>query len=300
MSLWLFLALIVPFTLGGLNVLDKFIVERIVPSIYVYALWAGLFEASIGVIVLLSMSSHGLHSAAVWGGLLAGLLRSGAFYALMSALKRGQLSRVAPVIYLSPLMVAPMAAGLLGEDITSVMWGTVALAVLGAVLVSWQRAPGAGIFSQSRAQGFAFVAAIFTALAVVESKYFLEGEPFWVFFGASRLGLGIGLLAVLGMSEVRSTGLKFIGNRRFMGLMVITSALASVSVGATLGALSLGPASLVSAIGGLQPTVILMYSLVLARVSPTGFGGWITVKNLPIQTTGIAAITAAVAIISFQ
>jgi hypothetical protein len=85
-----------------------------------------------------------------------------------------------------------------------------------------------------------------------------------------------------------------------MGLVVLSEVTASGAIALNLGAISLGPVSQVSAIGALQPAVILAYSVALVRMVPRAFPGWVTTKNILTQVGGIVAISAAVVLISLE
>ena len=85
-----------------------------------------------------------------------------------------------------------------------------------------------------------------------------------------------------------------------MGLLIAVEIISSVSHLVRFAAISLGPVSLVAALGSAQPMLVLLYAMVLAAAYPSNFGTWITRRTLRTQVTGIVAITAAVAIISVQ
>jgi hypothetical protein len=90
-------------------------------------------------------------------------------------------------------------------------------------------------------------------------------------------------------------------NRGFIGLTVLNiGGVVSASHAIRFAAVSLGPVSLVSALLSTQPAVVFLYSVGLATLAPTVFGGWITRGTIRLQIAGIAAITAAVAIITLE
>ena len=310
MSLWLFLALLVPFTIGVVMVLDKLILERYAPTIFFYAFWVGLLELVLGGLLLLGLSFGQLDARAYGGGLLVGAIGSTSFLMLLAALRNGQLARVAPVYYLNPLMVAPMSIVFLDEEVAGVIWVAITMAVVGAALVSWEGAEG-GRWAQPRAQGFALLGAFLFALSNVVSKHFfdlvlpgsgtsLDRAEFWQLYAGSRTGFGMLVFVALATRDVRRRGRRMIGDGKFIGLVALAEVVVSGAILAMLGAISLGPVSRVSAIGALGPAVVLLYSVALARMVPSTFGGWVTLRNLPTQVAGIGTITAAVVIISLE
>lgn len=315
MPLWMIMALLVPFTLGIVNVIDKLVVEKFSPSIFFYAFWIGLMEIPVGCILLLAVSWDGPDWWAIAGGLVLGMVRSGSLIMLLTALRHGQLARVAPVYYLYPIMVAPMSAIFLGDTLELIIWGAILLSVAGAGLVTWQGGDGAvvsgqggavailyrvrGYFSQPKAQGFAFMAAFFFASSSVFASWVLDSEPFWDVFAASRIGLGIGAGgAALCTANVRRHALGMIRVPSYMALVVLSEITVSVAILLNLRALDLGPASEVTAIGALQPAVILAYSVGLFLLWPRMYAEWVTTKSIVTQVLGIVAISVAVVLIA--
>ena len=199
------------------NILDKLIVDRYAPSIYFYAFWIGVYELFLASIAVGIVSIHGLESSPFLGGMLTGAIRSVSLLFLLSALKRGQVARVVPIWYLYPLMVSPMAIVFLDESLPPLAWGGIPLAVLGGVLVSWQGGADGRIFGNPATILLALAAAVTFATSIALSKYFLEGDTFWQFYSASRLGFGLGMLGVIIVPDVRRRGLGMVSNGRFHG-----------------------------------------------------------------------------------
>ena len=316
MPLWMIFALLVPFTLGVVNVIDKLVVEKFSPSIFFYAFWIGVMEIPVGVILLLAVSTDGFDGSAIVGGFVLGLVRSGSLIMLLNALRNGQLARVAPVYYLYPIMVAPMSAIFLGDTLELIIWVAILLSVTGAGLVTWQGGDGVafdgqggtlgavfhrmrGYFSQPKAQGFALIAAFLFASSSVVASYVLDSEPFWDVFAASRIGLGVGAGgAALCTANVRRGALGMVRVPSYMALVVLSEITVTGAIMLNLRALDLGPASEVTAIGALQPAVILAYSVALFMLWPRAFSDWVTTKSMVTQLLGIVAISLAVALIA--
>ena len=295
------MALMAPFTFGVLNVVDKMVVERYTPNIYLYAFWIGVLEIPLGVFLLLGLSLNGVDGSAIVAGVLLGAIRACSLLMLLAALRHGQLARVAPVYYLNPIMVAPMSAIFLNEVLSAIIWGAIVLSVLGAGLVTWQGRLSGGVFSQPRAQVYALLAAFIFASSNIVASRILDNEPLWDVFAASRIGIGVAMgLAALCTADVRQHALGLWRRPGFTGLVVLSEVTASGAIALNLGAISLGPVSQVSAIGALQPAVILVYSIVLMRLLPRIFPDWVTASNIPTQVIGIAAISAAVVMIALQ
>ena len=301
METWILLSILFPALLGMVNILDKLIVDRYAPSIYFYSFWIGVYELVMGAVALgVVLGLQGLESTTFLGGLLSGVIRAVSLLFLLSALKRGQVARVVPVWYLYPLMVAPMAVGFLDESLSALAWGGVFLAVVGAVLVSWQGGAGRRSFGNLAALPLALAAAATFAVSIALSKHFLEDGGFWQFYGGNRLGFALGMLSVIALPEVRRGALGMVRRRGFMGLVTLVEGIVTVANIVNLAAISLGPVSLVAAIGALQPALIFFYTLALATLFTATFGEWIIRGTLRPQFAGISAITAGVVLISLS
>ncbi len=299
METWILLSLLFPALLGMVNILDKLIVDRHAPSIYIYAFWIGIYELALGAVAIgVVLAVQGLESQTFFGGVLSGVIRALSLLFLLAALKRGQVARVVPVWYLYPLMVVPMAAVFLDESLSGLAWGGVVLAVVGAVLVSWQGSAGRRSFGDPAALPLALAAAATFAVSIALSKYYLEDGGFWQFYAGNRLGFALGLLSVVFMPEVRRGGMGMVRRRGFMGFVSLVEGIVLFANLANLAAISLGPVSLVAAIGAIQPALVLFYTLGLASLSAATFGDWIIRGTLRPQIAGISAITAGVVLIS--
>ena len=89
-------------------------------------------------------------------------------------------------------------------------------------------------------------------------------------------------------------------HRGFMGFVSLVEGIVTLANIVNLAAISLGPVSLVAAIGALQPALIFLYTLVLATLFTVTFGHWIIRGTLRPQLAGISAITAGVVLIALR
>ena len=274
-------------------------VERYAPRAYIYAFWVGVCELVVGLISFGVVSAvEGVDSRTLLGGMLTGAISAAGFLLILFALKLGQVSRIVPVWYLYPLMVAPMAAVFLDERLSALAVGAILLAVAGSALVSWQGGTGSRIFGNPASLLLALCAGALMAISIILSKYFLESGPFWQVHSAFRIGFALALLWVILLPGMRREAAGMVRHGRFMGFLVLAEAIVTASVIVRFAAINLGQVSLVAAISTLQPTLVFLYSIGLATLSPPNFSAWITRRTLRPQFAGIAAITAGVVIIT--
>ena len=177
----------------------------------------------------------------------------------------------------------------------------IVLAVAGAILVSYQ-----GKNAEARTPmviiPMVLTAAILVAISTIGTKYFTDETNPWHYSAGYRWGYSIGLLSItLCIKEVRRQAPGMIRNGKFIGMVILSEGvLISATFLLKLGALTMGPVSLISALGSIQPALVLMYSLILASRFPSYFASWINKQTLIYQSLGVLAITIAVMIISLD
>ena len=299
--MWILLALLTPTIHAVVNIVDKMILDRHSPSVIAFCFWFGVCELFFGSVVIGIVSLWGLDVRAALGGVLTGGVMATALMVYLPALKRGQVARLIPLRFIWPLMVAPMAAGFLGEEVSPLAAVAIVLAVMGGMLVSWEGARGSRSFGSVSALFLVVTSAVIQAVSVVLAKYFLDDGDFWSFYGGNRAGFAPPvLLMVLAQPQVRRAIPGLIRRRGFIGLISVDEAAATLAQMTRFSAIKLGPVSLVSALGSMQPLVVFLYVLTLATAFPSSFGGWISRRNIVTQAAGVCSIVAAVAIISLQ
>ena len=302
MPIWIPLALLFPALTGVVNILDKLILDRFASRVFYYAFWIGVFELVLGLIslgVVAGVQGDGLESKTFLGGVLTGAVAAVSVLLFFASLKLGQVTRVVPVWYLYPLIVAPLAAVFLDESISALAAGAIVLAVTGAVLVSWQGG-GGPIFGNPAVPLLALVAAAILAVSFVLSKYFLEGGDFWQFLASERMGVAIPMMGVALLPGVWRGALGMVRQRGFMGLVALVQAIITLVLLARFGAIDQGPVSFVAAISAVQPAMVFLYALVLAALYPATFGTWITRSTLLPHSIGIAVLMGGVVIIALE
>ena len=285
-----------------MNILDKFIIDRHAPNVYVYAAWIGVLELVIGVVSLVVVVGvQGVSASSFGGGAAIGAVSATGLMFLLAALKYGQVNRVVPIWFTYPLLVAPIAAVFLDEQLSAIALGAILLAVVGAILVSWEGESARGRFGHPAALLLALGASAGWALSFILSKHFLEGGHFWQVFASYRLGFSAVMLMGVGSRRVRTSSMRLVRDATFVKLILLAELVITVVVITRFAAVSLGPdVSIIAAISAVQPALVYLYSLVLAGVSPLMFGSWVNRGTFFTQSGGILAITAAVVIISLK
>ncbi len=299
--MWILFAILFPTFTGAANILDKAIVDRC-RSVPQYSYWIGIFELALGLITFgIVTGLDGVETRTVGLALGTGVLAACSLILFLSALRTGQVARVVPVWHLYPLIVAPLAAGFLGETLSSLATGAIFLSVAGAALVSWEKTRGGRPTGDVRVILLSLGAAALLAFSFVVAKVALDGGDFWQFFGSYRVGFAPIMFALaFSSAEARAGAPALLHDRPFMAMMFGVEVLITLALLTRFAAINLGDVALVAAVGAIQPVLVFFYSLGLASWRPAAFGHWITRGTLGPQALGIASITAAVVIISLQ
>ena len=305
MPLWLLLALIVPLMLAAVNMIDKLVVERHVHTTLLYPFYVGIMEMLIATSVLATLFLTGIESAnwsVIAGAMGMGSLRGLGLIFLVSALRLEQVSRVVAIWFLNPILVVGMAVVFLSESVSDLAIVAIVMASLGAGIVSWTGGESARKFMAPKVIALALLSALTWASANILTKQFVEDAPFWQFNFGSRLGFGMVMLILILSSEVRRDVRTGWRSRPLWALFLLAEVIVTISLPLYYVAIKLGPVSLVSAVGAIQPLTVLIYSIGLALLFPATFGGWIArgrSKLVP-QLVGTLILAAGVSIVSVQ
>ena len=287
-SSWLVLSLSATGIWAAVNVVDKFVVSKVIKKWQVaLALSGAVSFASIAALLALGrVAVPGIADIALL--LLFGVvwIVGIAFYYL--ALKEEEVSRVIPIFLLDPIFTAILAASFLGEIFAPQKYLGIALLVAGAALVSVRdlKAPRLekGFF-------YALAATLLFAVSSLILKLVLARVDFLSAFFWGRVGM---LFAVLPLALIyRKECVKTIGESKVSVAIFIAGALASVVAGIFYTrAIELGFLTIVSAVYALQPLFVLAIVVALSVLRPQLLKEEIGANTLGIKIVAIIAMMA--------
>ena len=305
MPLWLLLALIVPFMLAAVNVIDKLVVDRHVKTTLLYPFYIGIIEMLMASSLLATLLLTGIEDVnwTVIGGAMAmGAARGLGLIAMFLALRLEQVSRVIALWFLSPIMVVGMAVVFLSESVSILAIGAIVMASIGAGIVSWTGGESSRGFMAPKVIALVLVSAFAWATANILTKQFVDDDSFWQLYFGSRAGFGLVMLVLIFSDEVRHEAGVGWRSRPLVGLFLMSEIIVTVSLILFYSSIKLAPVSLVSAVGSIQPFAVLVYSIGLALLFPALFSGWVTKgrKKLIPQFIGTLVLVVGVSIVSIQ
>lgn len=205
------------------------------------------------VLLPLDVTAMSIVSGAVYG--------TGIFF-YYGALRSEEVSKVMPIVLLSPLFVLILAAVFLGEMLTPSRYAGAFLLVIGAVLVSVNHRAGHGIRT---VLGIALLSAVMFSLRDFFVKMATLQAGFWpVLFWAS-----FGWLMV--SAALFSVHHPKIRKKARMGInhLALSGGLSACAFLAFTAAISSGFVSLVSALHSIQALMVFLLALLLTELWPS-------------------------------
>jgi len=284
---------------AAVSVLDKRIITVHVPGLSSFYALVGAVQVAVAVFLFAVVPWEGGASGGVVAAAVSGALWGPSLMLLFYALRVMEVSRVVPVFHTFPVFVAIMAVVFLDERLLPVHWLAILAVVGGAGLVTVGQDQGKTSQRTTLAFALLVLASIITAVATLASKMALEEMNFWNVFALRSLFLGAVLLTPAmrpqSLRQVRAV----LARGRAVGLILFTEGVvAQAGVYTMLLALSLGPASLVSALTSTRPVFVLIISALLSTRLWRVLDEPLTRKALVLKGVSTAMVVGGVSVLS--
>jgi len=283
--------------MGVVSIFDSHLLSKRMPGLRAFVLPVGIIHLLYGFLFFtLFPLSQGASAWPVLAAVASGILRTAAVIIMLESLKREEVSQVIPVVYTYPVFVAIMAVPLLGESLNYLEWLAIVIVVVGAVMGSVrQGAPGSTGWRGKLL--LLFGSSLLFAMADIASKYALACISFWNMFWISAFCMSSIFLSV----SVRPCIIRQLINMKprnsAMGLLILNETLALIGAVLLFWAMERGPVSLVSTIISSRPMFVLIFALILSRLSPI-FLEWHSGKGmLALRLIATAMIVGGITII---
>ena len=266
---WVSVALLSAAVLGLVNIVDSHLLSRRMPGLPAFLLLIGVVHLIYGLVLFsLFPLPEGVGIYPVLVAVASGILRTGAITIMLYTMKREEVSRVIPIVYTYPVFVAIMAAPLLGETLYYLQWIAIIIVVAGAVMVSVRRSPGGSATWLGKPLLLLFGSSLLFAMSDITSKYALAYISFWNMFWFSALCMsGIFLLVSIRPHIIRQL-INMKQRNSAMALLTLNETLALVGIVLSFWAMERGPVSLVSTVVSSRPVFVVIFALILSRISP--------------------------------
>lgn len=278
---WLPVALAAYLILAVVNLLDKFLVDNVIRSSRAYAFAACVLGLIVFVIAPWYLVWPG------WGGfahnLFNGALFAAALWALYSALRRGEASRILVFVGgMTPMFTLIFSLLFFGTRFSPGEWTGLALILVGIFLIAFlpvSRSYLARVFSKfhftqdERVGGLwiALLSALAYALYFISTKDAYSSQPFLSAFIWTRLGAVLAVLLFL-LRRVDRRAISCLFSRSDPGhnklLVVFNQMMGATGFILQNYAVFLGSVVIVNALQGVQYAFLLIISAGLALWAP--------------------------------
>jgi len=295
---WFNLAILSTIPLAITNILDSHLISRRMPGLQVYLVPTGIIYLILGVVLFtLFPLPEGITLRPVLIAVISCILRSVGFTIMMYMLKSEEVARVIPVTNTYPIFVAIMAVPLLGESLSYLKWLAIVIVVAGAVIISAKQSPSGATNWLSKPFLLLFGVSLLIAIANIASKYALSYVSFWNMSWLFAISIGVVSLLISLRPHVVKQLINLENKSPAIGLTTLSKVLAMVSMILAYFAIGKGPISLVSAVIGTRPIVVVILALIISRISPASLEWQPGKGKLALRFIATAMIVGGVTII---
>jgi len=264
---WLVFAFISPVLWGVTNVIDKFLMTKILNKAYFLPIWIGIFGLPTFSFVFAFFNPVFAYPYSIIA-IFLGFAYTLSYFVYAKILTKEEVSRTVSLISLYPMVVTILADIFLKEVFGLQRYVGIFLLVLSGLLVSYKKeGKKMGVIKSLKL--IILLIIIWSSIQVTE-KFVVDKIGNWSIYFWINVGLFMSVLPAFFFKTIRKDFSRLVKNSGRKGLSALAVA-QGFSVGCSVSyytAISLGPVSLVSAIGSLQPFFVLIYSVFLTIFVP--------------------------------
>lgn len=264
--MWVIFSILAAFCWAISLIIDKYVLTKWIKQPFVPVIFSGTIGLIVGPTIYFV---HGLSQLSYLNILLAFVV--GIFYILslifyFHAAKLEEISRVSPLVYLSPLFIALFAALFLGEIFTPLKYLGIFLIIIGALLISVKD------FSSIRLNK-AFWLMILCVLGIsigeLLKKYLLDFADYWTIFFYIQCGAvaAITPITYIYLPELRAN-IKQHG-KKIIAVMSASEIINFFGLLSLIIALSVGYVTLVNALASIESFFVLLFAVILSIFYPS-------------------------------
>ncbi|MFH1509148.1 MAG: EamA family transporter [bacterium] len=286
---WAFLTLATAFLWALTNINDKIIQTKWVKEPMIIMAVVGGFAFFIGFIVWIIIGFKILPLFYMLLSIGIGIfsILNAVFY--FKAVKLEEISRVAPLFYLSPLFTLILAAIFLGEIFTPLKYLGIILLIIGAVLISVQRSLKYFI-RFNKAFYFMIISAFVYAVESTTTKFLVDGADYWTIFVFISFGVFFGSLPIIFIYSKNLTGTIKKYGVKVIGLATLSEFFGTSGWLLFMLAATLGPITLVNSLAATQMVFVLILTITLSVFWPRLFAEKISPKIIGLKLMAIVLI----------
>ena len=263
--IWALLAVLAAFIWGIVNIIDKYLVDKLVRKTENIIIILGIVGIISGFVIFLARGFSPISSAGIALALAAGIFQMLGNIFYFKAAKFDEISRVVPLFQLAPVFVIIMAAIFLGEIFTPLKYLGIFMIIIGAVLITKKRAIK---FSFNKTLQLMILSALSFSINLVIGKYLLETVDYWTVFSYMRFGNAFVLAPLLYF--YRKDFMEMLKTRGGKTAMLVTlnETLNLVGVFLLTAAAAYGFITLVEALASTQSMFLFIFAVIISIFKP--------------------------------
>ena len=299
---WVLLAIISAAAIAIISVLDKAFLHYYSRSHWTLLLLIGGAQALIGFVIVVVTGTPELPWFAVQWSIVSGILWALNTVLVIRVLSKQELSRTIPIVLSFPIFVAPIAVIVLGEELSTIQWVSIGVAVIGSVIITTNFSDRLTRPTLDTSLYILLFASLLLAGSHIAIKLSLEELTVLPAHGWRALSFGAILLVIATRSEAISDVVVMARQRSFgLGIFAVNEFLvANIAMFLSLLALSLGPVSLVSAITATSSLFVFLYGSILGIRFRGFLGEQINWRALAVKGISTVMIVGAVVTIAIS
>ncbi len=288
---WLILALLAPFLFAVINIIDKHLLERKINNYYSYLVILGFFYILFAFLVWLFAGFPQLTPKLLLVALVAGACYGAVHFFYSYYMTHVEVSRAAGIVFIFPAFVAILSRIILGEQIPTLKYFAIALAIIGGITLGME---SFSRFRFMRSFWFIILNVILLSVTSVADKYLLSHINYFHTYILETLVVALMIISPLFSKKVRADMKQAMHYRSIIFIISLIGLLGSF---AFLAATSMAPVTLVTAMATTQPAYVFIISTLLSIFMPHIIKERISKRIIVYKILGIALVVTAAIIL---
>jgi drug/metabolite transporter (DMT)-like permease len=286
---WLIFALMAPIFWAATNVIDKFLMDKILKKIYFLPMWIGIFSIPTFAFVFLFFRPTFDFPYSIIS-IFIGVLYTLSYFVYAKVLMDEEVSRSISLAFVYPMIVVILAIIFLREVFSVEKYLGIFLLIISGLLVSYKK-EGKKLVLIKSLKLIIMLILFWSSVQIVE-KFVVGKVGNWSIYFWINVGVSLSIVPALLMKKIRAgfvNSFKETG-RRGISAILMAQFFAVCSSASYYTAISLGPVSVVSSIGSLQPFFVLIYSVLLTVFVPKFLKEDLNKYNIFMKTTAVVFV----------
>jgi len=261
---WIFFTLLAISIWSVGNIVDKYALTKWIRNPIVSVIFYGIVYLPV---IFLIYEFHGFSSLSNINIVLAftaGIINIFAIFFYFKAVKIEEISRVVPLIELTPLFVSILAALFLGEIFNVTKYVGMILLIFGAIIISSKNLK----MTFGKAFWFIILFCLITAINSIIVKYVLNFADYWTIILYTRMGTVFAVIPIIyfNFHELKSATKEC--SKKAIGAIVLNEFFMLIGGISFIIAISTGFVTLTNALASIQPLFVLMFAVILSIFYP--------------------------------